>query len=302
MSTITTGSFSADLKPGVLKTFGLAYKDWDEKFSKIFTVSSTKERFTEDMIVRGLTTLTEKGENQSIEYDTMSQGWTKRYTQTVYASGFSVSREAKDDGHAINIAMEGARALKRASLLTKEILAANVFNNAFSGSFLGGDGICLCSVSHPTYAGGLLANRAAVDSDLSELAIETGHIAILGYVDERGNKIMAQPDQLIVPKELVHDANRIVSNSSRPATADRDINSLVDLNVIKSVVVNPWLTDADAWFIKTDVEKGLRMLVRDEMEVTEDNVFDTETAKFKGRMRLTLGWTDPRCVYGTPGA
>ncbi len=302
MSTIVTGNFGVDLKPGVVKAFGLAYANWDEKFSKICDVSNTKERFTEDMIVRGLTILSEKPEGEAVTYDSMSQGWLKRYTQIVYASGFKVTREMKDDGHAINVAMEGAKALKKAGLLTKEILAANLLNNAFSGSYLGGDGICLCSVSHPTYSGGLLANTLSAAADLSEASLEQAHIDILAFVDERGNKINALPDKLIVPTALVHEANRIVSNSSRPATADRDINSLVNMNVIKEVVVNPWLTDADAFFIKTDVEKGLRMIIRDEMEIADENVFDTETAKFKGRMRLTVGWTDPRGVYGSPGA
>ena len=32
-----------------------------------------------------------------------------------------------------------------------------------------------------------------------------------------------------------------------------------------------------------------------------DNDFDTENAKYKATARYSFGWSDPRCIYGSPG-
>ena len=300
--TIMSSSFSKDLLPGVQQFFG-DYKPWETKFDKYFDVMNVTERYQEDVIKRGLTLATVKPEGQAVQYDTMSQGWTKRYEQVVYATGFVITREAKDDGHALNLAKEGAQSLKRAMMQTKEVIAANVLNRAITAGYTGGDGVVLASTAHPTYAGGNLANRMGTDADFSEASLEQALIDIHAFVDERGLKVYYNPRKIVIPTALEYDVVRVLQNPNRPGTADRDINATHALGVLpEGYVVVPWLTDSDAWTIITDCPKGLRFLVRNEMEVTDDSEFDTENAKFKGRMRLVAGWTDPRGVYYSAGA
>ena len=68
------------------------------------------------------------------------------------------------------------------------------------------------------------------------------------------------------------------------------------------VVVNHYLTDTDAWFIRTDVKDGMKYFERrgDEFDMDED--FDTENAKYKATGRYSFGMTDPRALYGSAGA
>lgn len=301
MATITTGSLGQDLEPGVQKFFGLAEKDWPKLYERLFEVVKTKERYAKDVLFRGLNLATVKNEGNPIAYDSMSQGWTKTYEQIVYATGFTVTREAMDDGHALNIAMEGAKRLKRSLLQTLETIAANHLNRAFTSGYTGGDGIILCSASHPTLSGGLVNNTQV--ADLSEASLEQAIVDIHAFVDERGLKTLVNPKFLIVHPSEAFNAERILKSTLQNDTMNNAINAVRSMSILpEATMVNPYLTDSDAFFVKTDAEKGLRMFIRDDMEVKSENDFDTENAKFIGRVRAVSGWTDFRAIHGSPGA
>ena len=74
------------------------------------------------------------------------------------------------------------------------------------------------------------------------------------------------------------------------------------MGVIPKVVTNHYLTDTDAWFIRTDVKDGLKYFERDGDSFDMDNDFDTDNAKYKARSRYSFGISDPRAIYGSPGA
>lgn len=296
---IVSGNYGKDLLPGVVKFFGLGYKDWDSKFDKIFDVSNTKERYTEDMIVSGLGLAKIKPEGQAADYDSSSQGWLKRYEQSVYSIAFKISREAMDDGHALNLSKDLSQAAKKSMLETREVVCANILNRAFNSSYTGGDGIVLCSVSHPTKAAGNQQNKPTVDAALGEAILEQSDIDLMGLLDERGLKMFVQGRKLIIPPALKFSAKRVLGGLERPATADRDVNAMHALDYLQDApVINPYLTSSTVFFIKTDCEKGLRYIERDGMEITDENDWDTESAKFKARMRFVAGWSDWRGVYG----
>lgn len=298
-----TGNFSKDLLPGVQKFFGLAYDQWETMYDKIFDVEKTKERYQEDVIVAGLGLAQVKPEGAAINYDSGQQGATQRYEQVVYAKGFQISREAMDDGHALKLAKDYAENTKLTMLQTREIVHANVLNNGFSSSYTGMiDGLCLFNTAHTTIAGGTYKNRPSVDADLSEAALEQATIDINALIDERGIKIFAMPKMLIVPTNLRFTAERLLKSVLRPGVMDNDINALKMLDIFSDpVLVSPFLTAAQAYFIKTSVPKGLRSFEKDALEITDDESFDTDTAKYKARMRFTQGWSDPRGMYGVNG-
>lgn len=300
---ITTGSLGQDLEPGVQKFFGLAGKDWPKLYERLMEVEKTKERFAKDVIFRGLSLAAVKDEGDAVVFDTMSQGWTKTYEQIVYATGFAVTREALDDGHALKVAMDGARRLREALEKTLETISANHLNRAFNSSYTGGDGVELCSTAHPTLSGGDFQNELTTAADLSEASLEQLIIDIHGMVDERGHKMLIRPRFLIVPPALQFEAERLLKSVLQSDTANNAINAVKSMGMLpEATMVNPYLTDTDAFFIKTNADKGLRMLIRDAVEVKSANDFDTENAKFIGRVRAVSGWTDPRGIAGSPGA
>ena len=150
-------------------------------------------------------------------------------------------------------------------------------------------------------AGGTYTNGVATASDLSEAALEQASIDIAGFTNDRGLKIAVRPRKLIIPKELMWEADRILKTEGRVGTDLNDLNAIKAKGLIPEVVVNHYLTDTDAWFIRTDVQDGMKYFERRGDQFEMDNDFDTENAKFKATARYSFGWSDPRGLYGSMG-
>jgi hypothetical protein len=305
---ITTSSFAKSLFPGVNKWYGDKYAEWPVEWDKLFDKSTSKRAWEEDVGISGMGLLSQKAEGAGVTYDSSRQGFTTRYNHVVYASGFVVTREAYEDDLYDIVGKQKAQGLAFAVRQTKEIIAANVYNRAFNTSYVGGDSATLIasagqgSASHALVAGGTATNGTAVAVDLSEAALEQAVIDIASFVSDRGLKIAVRPKTLIIPKELMFEAQRILKSSGRVGTDNNDLNALRDMGLIPQVVVNHYLTDTDAWFIRTDAQDGMKYFERRGDEFTTDDDFDTENAKYKATFRCSFGWTDWRGMYGSQGA
>tara|TARA_R100000773_G_scaffold22311_1_gene19699 strand:- start:72 stop:641 length:570 start_codon:yes stop_codon:yes gene_type:complete len=186
---------------------------------------------------------------------------------------------------------------------TKQIKAASVLNNAFNSSFAGGDGKELCATDHPTISGGNLSNELSTSADLNETSLEQALIDIAAFVDERGLKVAVQGMKLIIPKELQFTADRLLESTLRTATSDNDVNAIRNMGMLpEGYVVNHYLTDTDAFFIKTDAPNGFKMFARSPIRTSMEADFDTGNVRYKARERYSFGFSDPRCVFGSPGA
>jgi hypothetical protein len=305
---ITTSSFAKALWPGVNKWYGDAYNEFSVQWDKLFEKHTSRRAWEEDVGTSMFGLPVQKPEASAITYDVSRQGFTSRYNHVTWALGFMVSREAVDDDLYDIVGKQKAKSLAFSMRQNKEIIGANVYNRAFNTTYVGGDGATLIasaggggSTSHPNVAGGTYTNGVATASDLSEAALEQATIDIRGFTNDRGLKIQAKAKTLIIPKELMFEATRILKTDGQVYSADNTLNALKTMGVIPTVVVNDYLTDADAWFIRTDVQEGLKYFERNGDEFGMDEDFDTENAKYKARARFSFGWTDPRAIYGSPG-
>ena len=303
---ITTGSFSTTLRPGINTFFGMEYDRQTGQYEKIFDVRTSDKRYEEDVMLQGFGLATVMNEGDSVTYGSAKQDWTKRFVHVMYGQGFVISKLAQDDNqYAMNLAMMLTKNLAMTMLVTKETIAASVLNNAFSaggnGQGVGGDGAALCSTSHPNL-GGTYSNKLAVDTDLSEAAIEQACIDIRGLTDDAGVLIGLKPNKLVIHRNDMFNATRILKGSERPDTANRDVNALNYMGIINEVVINDYLTDSDAWFITTNCPNGLIHYKRKGYELTSDNDFDTGNAKFKVTERYSFNFSDPKGIYGSQGA
>jgi len=298
---MTTGSLAKLLYPGVNKFFQTKYNDYETQWTDLFDSYKTNRNFVEDVGMTGLGLMSEKSELAPISYDTMGQSFTKRYTMTVYALGFMISKELVEDDLYGEVAEKKASALARSARHTQEIVAANVYNRAFTSGYTGGDGIILGSASHPNKSGGTYSNILSTAANLSEAAIEQATIDIKKWTDDRGLRINVKPQSLIIPVDLEFEADRLFNSRLRVGTSDNDKNSKVFGMFPKGVKVNNFLTSTTAWFIRTDCPDGMKFFERRAMSFDTDSDFDTETAKFKCTHRYAYGWTDPKAFYGTPG-
>ena len=169
--------------------------------------------------------------------------------------------------------------------------------------FDSGDGVSLFNTAHTTVSGTNVKNTLTTQADLNETSLEQSLIDIAALTDERGLKIAAQGTKLIIPSALQFTAERLMKSAGRTGTADNDINAVVSKGMIpQGYTVNHYLTDTDAFFIKTDVPNGLKHFVRAPMKTAMEGDFTTGNVRYKARERYSFGFSDWRGIFGSPGA
>ena len=300
---ISRSQLVKELEPGLNALFGLEYNRYENEHSEIFDSESSDRAFEEEVILSGFGSAPVKSEGEGVSFDTAQEGYTSRYTHETIAMAFAITEEAIEDNLYDRLAGRYTRALARSMANTKQVKGANVLNNAFNSSFTGGDGVELCSAVHPLTNGGTFANELSTAADLSETSIEQSLIDIAAFVDERGLKVALQGAKLIIPKELQFTAERILKSPQRVSTSDNDINAMASMGMIpQGYRVNHYLTDTDAFFIMTDAPNGLKQFVRAPIKTAMEGDFDTGNVRFKARERYSFGFSDPRGVFGSPGA
>jgi hypothetical protein len=299
---ITSSSFAKLLWPGLNAIWGKEYNDYPVEWEKLFEKNTSDRAYEEDVSLSSFGLAGIKNEGAPIMYDTERQGFTSRYNHVVYALGFIVTREIFEDDQYGKVGAQKAKALARSMRHTKETVGANIYNRAFDSLYTGGDGKSLVATDHPNVSGGAFSNRIATDADLSEAALEQAVIDIAGFRDDRGLLIAAKPESLVIPYQQQFEVKRILGADGRVGTDLNDPNVLKDMGIFSNVITNHYLTDPDAWFIRTNVKDGLKYFERRGDKFEMDNDFDTENAKFKATARYSFGWSDPRSIYGSRGA
>lgn len=302
MALMTSNQFAKALWPGVRSWYGKEYNSYDTEWTHLVDTNTSRRKYEEDVGYSGMGLAAIKTEGNSFHYDSAKQGFTTRYVHTVYGLGFQITREMVDDDLYDTVAPRRSGELAFSMHQTKEIVVANVYNRATNASYTGGDGVSLLSTAHPNIVGGTWSNKPSIDVDISEAALEQACIDISKFTNDRGLKIKVLPSKLVVPYDLSFEVNRILKSQFRVGTANNDINVLYMMQKFpQGVYDSHYLTDLDAWFIRTNARNGLNLFQRDPMEFGMDNDHDTENAKFKARERYSVGWTDPRCIYGSVG-
>ena len=300
---ISRSQLVKELEPGLNALFGLEYNRYENEHAEIFTSEASDRAFEEEVMLSGFGSAPVKEEGSAVTFDQATESFTARYTHETIAMAFAITEEAIEDNLYDRLAARYTRALARSMANTKQVKAANVLNNAFNSSFAGGDGKELCATDHPLASGGTFANELSTAADLSETSLEQSLIDIAAFVDERGLKIAMQGVKLIIPKELQFTAERILRSPQRVGTADNDINAMASMVMMpQGYRVNHYLTDTDAFFIMTDAPNGMKQFVRSPIKTAIERDFDTGNVRCKARERYSFGLSDPRGIFGSPGA
>ena len=300
---ITRAQLVKELEPGLNALFGLEYKRYENEHEDIFAIEGSERAFEEEVMLTGFAQAPVKAEGAGVAYDQANESFTARYTHQTIALAFSITEEAIEDNLYDSLSSRYTKALARAMAYTKQVKAAYVLNNAFTGGPTYGDGQVLCSTSHPLVSGGVNSNRPQTGADLNETSLENAVIQIAAWTDERGLLIAAKPKKLIVPPALMFVATRLLETELRVGTADNDINAIKNNGSVPGgYAVNHFLTDPNAWFLLTDVPNGLKHFVRTPMNTSMDGDFDTGNVRYKARERYSFGVSDPLGIFGSPGS
>ena len=284
--------------------FGLEYKRYENQHAEIYNIESSDRAFEEEVMLSGFGNAQVKPEGQGISYDDAQETFTARYTHETVALAFAITEEAIEDNLYDRLASRYTKALARSMANSKQVKAAAPLINGLpsTDSFDSGDGVSLFNTSHTTL-GGSFANTLATQADLNETSLEQSLIDIGEMTDERGLLIAAKGVKMIVPPENQFNAERLMKSQGRTGTADNDINAVNSMGMIpQGYRVNNYLTDADSWYIITDVPNGMKMFVRSPLSTAMEGDFDTGNVRYKARERYSFGVSDPRGIFGVEGA
>ena len=300
---ISRNQLVKELEPGLNALFGLEYKQYENQTAEIYTTESSDRAFEEEVMLSGFASAQVKPEGSGVSYDNAQETFTARYTNETIALAFAITEEAIEDNLYDRLASRYTKALARSMAQTKQVKAASPLNNGQTGgTFNSGDGVTLFNASHPTIAG-TFANTLATAADLNETSLEQALIDIAALTDERGLKIAAKGMKMIIPSALQFTAERLMASAGRVGTADNDINAIKSMGMIpQGYSVNNFLTDTDAWFIKTDVPNGMKHFERTPLSTKMEGDFDTGNVRYKARERYVFGVSDPRGIFASPGA
>jgi hypothetical protein len=300
---ISRAQLLKELLPGLNALFGMEYARYGEEHKEIYETETSERSFEEETKLSGFSAAPVKNEGSAIQYDNAQEAWTARYNHETIAMGFSVTEEAVEDNLYDSLSSRYTKALARGMAYTKQVKAAYVLNNAFSGGPTYGDGVSLCNTAHPLVSGGVNSNTPSTAADLNETSLENAVIQIAAWTDERGLLIAAKPKKLIVPPALMFVSTRLLETELRVSTADNDINAIKNNGSIpEGYTVNHFLTDTNAWFLTTDVPNGLKHFIRTPLSTSMDGDFDTGNVRYKARERYSFGVSDPLGIFGSPGA
>ena len=300
---ISRNQLVKELEPGLNALFGLEYKSYEQQWSEIYTTESSDRAFEEEVMLSGFAQAKVKPEGSGVSFDNAQETFTARYTNETIALAFAITEEAIEDNLYDRLASRYTKALARSMASTKNVKGASTLNNGNpGGTFTSGDGVTLFNTAHPTIAG-TFSNTLATASDLNETSLEQALIDINAFTDERGLKIAAKGVKMIIPSALQFVAERLMKSQGRVSTADNDINAVRSMGMIpQGYRVNNYLTDADAFFILTDVPNGMKHFNRAPLTTKMEGDFDTGNVRYKARERYVFGVSDPRGIFSSPGA
>lgn len=314
---ISRAQLTKQLLPGLNEIYGLTYNTYAEEHKEIYQEETSDRSFEEELKITGFGAAPNKFEGAAVAYDSAQEAYSTRYTHESVALAFSLTQEAIEDNLYDKLAARYTKALARAMAHTKQVKAAAVLNNGFSGSFLGGDGSSLFGnnsggtrVGHSLVGGGANFNSPAVAADLNETSLEDAIITMSQWKDERGLFIAAKGRKLVIPPQLMFVATRLLETELRSSVqataatfAPNDVNAIKTNGVVpQGYTVNHYLTDPNAWFLLSDIPDGFKHFVRVKLETGMDGDFDTGNVRYKARERYCFGYSDPLAAYGSPGA
>ncbi len=300
---ISRAQLLKELLPGLNALFGMEYSRYGEEHTEIYESETSERSFEEETKLSGFGQAPVKDEGAAIAYDNAQEAFTARYNHETIALGFSLTEEAVEDNLYDTLSARYTKALARSMANTKQVKAANVLNNGFSGGPTGGDGKTLFATDHPLVSGGTNNNTQSTAADLNESSLENAVIQIAAWTDERGLLIAAKPRKLIIPPALQFVATRLLDTDQRVGTSDNDINALKNNGAIpEGYAINHYLTDTDGYFLTTDVPNGMKYFVRTPLTTSMDGDFDTGNVRYKARERYSFGFSDPLGMWGSQGA
>jgi hypothetical protein len=295
--------FRSIVEPILNECFDGVYDQRADEWSRVFREQDGIPRnYHEEPVLYGFGAAPQLPDGTPVTYQQGGVLFLKRYVYKVYGLAFALTKVLYEDGDHIRIGQTYARHLAQSLVETKELLSANVLNTAFNTSYPGGDGVPLISTAHPIVSG-TFSNQLATAAVLSQTSLEQMLIQVRQAVDNNGKRIRLVPRQLVVAPGNIFQAEVLLKSVLRTGNANNDINPVKSIGLLdEGAAVLSRLSSSTAWWVQTDAPEGMKLLMRRRLEKTMEGDFETDSMRYKATERYDVGFTDPRAMYGTPGA
>ncbi len=294
--------FRSIVEPVMNEVFDNEYAHRKDEHKAIFeTVQGIARAYHEDVVKFSFGSAPELPDGAAISYDAGGILFEKRYVYKVYGMAYAMTETLIEDSEHETLAPGFARGLARSLAETKETLTANVLNRAFSGSYVGGDGVSLVNSAHPIRGGQTYSNVLATPANLSQTSLEQMLIDVRNAVDDTGKKMNLRPEKLVVAPANMMQAEVLLNSTLRTGTANNDVNPVKSMGLLRDIVVLSRMTNDNAWWIKTDAREGLKVVMRRGVKRGMEGDFETSSMRYKATERYSVGFTNPRAVYGSAG-
>ena len=294
--------FRSVVEPILNEVFDGVYEQRADEWKMVFREQKGIPRnYHEEPVLYGFGAAPELPDGMAVSYQSGGVLFLQRYLYKVYGLAFSLTKVLVEDGDHIRIGQTYAKHLAQSLIETKETLSANILNRAFNAAYTGGDGVALISNSHPI-VNGTFSNQLTTPAALSQTSLEQMLIQIRNAVDNNGKRIRLTPTQIVTGPSNVFQAEVLLKSVLRTGTADNDINPVKSMGLLSKGQANlSRITSTTAWWVQTDAPEGLKLLMRRPLEKSMEGDFETDSMRYKATERYTVGWTDPRGIYGTAG-
>lgn len=278
--TMASANWAELMEPGLKAIFNRHMKKLPDYRKQLFSVQTSTKQVETTLGTGNLGVMDEwSASGNQVSYEDVNKGFKQTYTHSKFSKGLQLERELVDDDQYSEITKR-TNLLAQAVYYTYQTKAASVFNNAFSGSYLGSDSKPLCSDSHPVSPGSATTYDNNGTLALNADNLETVRTAMMAWKDDKGNLLAVNPDTILVPPALRKAALVIADSDGEPDVSDNNVN--VWKGSLK-VIECPFLTDSNAWFVMDSMRQKafLRWFDRriPQLERQKDKEdFDTEVA------------------------
>ena len=294
--------FRSIVEPILNECFDGVYDQRADEWSRVFREEDGIPRnYHEEPVLYGFGAAPQLPDGTPVTYQQGGVLFLKRYLYKVYGLAFALTKVLVEDGDHIRLGQVYARHLAQSLVETKELLAANVLNTAFTNTSNTGDGVPLISTAHPI-VNGTFSNQLATAAVLSQTSLEQMLIQVRQAVDNNGKRIRLVPRQLIVAPGNIFQAEVLLKSVLRTGNANNDINPVKSIGLLdEGAAVLSRLTNASAWWVQSDAPEGMKLLMSRRLEKTMEGDFETDSMRYKATERYIPGFTDPRAMFGTAG-
>lgn len=295
--------FRAVVEPILNEVFDGVYQQRDDEWKGFTTqITGIPRNYHEEVMLFGMNTAPEMPDGTPVSYDQGGTLFITRFIYKIYGLAYALTKVLMEDGDHIRIGSTFSKHLAQSMIETKETLCANLLNFAFTPGYVGGDGVTLINSAHPISQGRSFSNQLSTAAAMSQTSVEQMLIQIRSAVDNNGKRIRLKAEQLIVPPALEFQAEVILKSVLRSGTADNDLNPIKSTGMLPNGAhVVTRLSSSKAWWIQTNAENGLMLVMRRPLERSSEGDFETDSMRYKASERYATGWHDPRNVYGTIG-